>query len=112
MIPKLNPKQMESMMRRMGIKQVDVPANEVLIKTDDKLIRISNPSVTKVNMMGEETFQITGQISEEEQDTAPELSEEDIQTVVAQTNASPEQAKAVLEKNEGDIAKAILELKS
>jgi len=103
---------MESMMKRMGIKQVTVPANEVIIRTDDKLIRISNPSVTKVNMMGEQTFQITGQLSEEALETAPEISEEDVETVVAQTSVSAEDAKAALEKNEGDLAKTILELKS
>ena len=57
-------------------------------------------------MMGQETFQITGDISEESS-----ISEEDIKMVVEQTSVSEEQAKESLEKNNGDIAKTIMELK-
>ena len=56
MIPGMNPGQMRKMMQRMGIQQQEIDASEVIIKTPDKNIIISNPSVTKVNMMGQETF--------------------------------------------------------
>lgn len=111
MFPGMNPRKMQQMMKRMGIKQVDIPATEVIIKTEGKEIVITNPSVAKVNMMGQETFQISGNISEREISSEPSITEDDINTVVSQTNASPEAAKKALEENKGDIAAAILALK-
>ena len=84
MIPGLNPRKMQQMMKQLGIQQVDIPATEVIIRTEDKEIIISNPSVAKVNMMGQETFQISGVIREEKISSAPEISEDDIGTVMEQ----------------------------
>ena len=36
MIPGMNPKQMSKMMQKMGIKQEEIDAIEVIIKTPDK----------------------------------------------------------------------------
>jgi len=102
---------MQAMMKQMGIQQVEVPATEVIIKTEDKDLIITNPQVSKVNMMGQETYQIVGEVHEQERLTTPDLSEEDIQTVVEQTGCSSEVAKETLEKNQGDLAETILELK-
>ena len=52
-------------MKQMGIKQESLDAEKVTIKTRDKNLVIENPNVVKVNMMGQETFQITGEIREE-----------------------------------------------
>ena len=98
-------------MKRMGIQQTEIPATEVIIKTEEKEIVITNPSVAKVNMMGQENFQISGNIQEREISSEPEINEDDIKTVVDQTGASEEEAKKVLEDNKGDIAAAILSLK-
>ncbi len=111
MMPKMNPRQMESVMRRMGISQVEIPAKEVIIRCDDRIITINNPSVTKVKMMGADTFQIGGEVSESAISAEPEISDDDVDLVVAQTGASKEVAQKALKKNEGDIAKTILELK-
>lgn len=107
MIPGMNPKQMQKAMRRLGIKQEEITAKEVIIKCPDKNIIISNPQVTKVNMAGQETFQIIGDISE-----SSGISEDDIKTVIEQTNCTEEQAKNALEENKGDLAAAILSLKT
>ena len=106
---KINPKQLQAAMQRMGVKQEDIDAQEVIIKTPDADLIIQNPHVVKVNMMGQESFQITGQVQEKR---SVQVSEEDIQTVVDQTGASTEKAKEALEKNKGDIAQTILELGS
>lgn len=95
-------------MRKMGIQQIEIPATEVIIKTKDKKIVISNPSVSKINLMGQETFQILGEAKEEE--LTAEISEEDIKTVIGQTGANKEKAKKALEKSNGDLAEAILSL--
>jgi len=112
MFPGMNPRKMQAMMKQMGIQQVEVPATEVIIRTEDKDLIITNPQVSKVNMMGQETYQIVGEVHEQERVTAPDvISEEDIQTVVEQTGCSETEAKETLEKNQGDLAETILELK-
>ena len=111
MFPGMNPRKMQQMMKQMGIQQVEVPATEVIIKAEDKDLIITNPQVSKVNMMGQETYQIVGEVHEQSKNTTPDLSEEDIQTVMDQTGCSAEEAKTTLEKNQGDLAETILELK-
>jgi nascent polypeptide-associated complex subunit alpha len=107
MFPKLNPKQMEKAMKRMGVQQKEIPATEVIIKTEDKDLIIKDPQVMKVNMMGQESLQITGEIQEIE----TKVKQEDIDTVAEQANVSKEEAQAALEKSNGDLAQAILSLK-
>jgi nascent polypeptide-associated complex subunit alpha len=110
MIPGMNPKQMKQAMKQLGIKQEDVDASQVIIKTSSGDIIINNPSVQKVNMQGQETFQISGDIIRGEVDNTPSISEEDIEMVVSQANCSREEAKAAIEICEGDLAQAIIEL--
>ncbi len=111
MMPGMNPRQMQKAMQRMGIQQQEVDnAEQVIIKCADKQIVIDNPSVSKVNMMGQETWQILGEAREESLDTTPEINEEDIETVVEQAGCSVEEAKKALEENNGDIAATIMQL--
>jgi nascent polypeptide-associated complex subunit alpha len=105
---KINPKQMEKVMRQMGVKMEQVEAEEVLIRTAGKTIVISSPQVSRVNMMGQETFQITGEISERPNE---KFSAEDVRMVMDRTGATEEQARAALEET-GDLAEAIVRLKS
>ncbi len=111
-MPGMNPGQMRKMMQRMGIQQNEIEAETVIIKTADKDIIITEPSVIKVNMMGQETFQISGQITERAADSEPELSEEDIKTVMEQAGVDKDKAEEAIKKNGYDLAKAIMELTS
>ncbi|MFH2028215.1 MAG: nascent polypeptide-associated complex protein [Nanoarchaeota archaeon] len=111
MIPGMNPRMMKQAMKRMGIQQQDIEATEVIIRTPDKDLVINNPQVAKVNMMGQETFQITGEVEERELSVKAEINEEDIGTVMAQTGVDEETAKKSIEENEGDLAAAIMSLK-
>lgn len=104
---KLNPKQIEKAMKRMGIQSQEIEAEEVIIKTRDKDIVIHSPQVARVNMMGQDTFQISGDISEAPKE---KFSADDIQMIVDQTGATEDQARQALEET-GDIAEAILKLK-
>lgn len=97
-------------MKQLGIRQVDIPATEVIIKCDDKNIIISNPSVAKVNMMGQETFQISGDI-EEVDHSESNISDDDIKTVMEQADVDEETAKEALEEHDGDLAETIIALK-
>ena len=72
MLPGMNPKQMAKVMKQMGIQSEDVDAEEVIIKTADKNIIVSNPSVTRIKMKGQETFQVMGEVSEQTAEPEPQ----------------------------------------
>ena len=105
MIPGINPKQMQAVMKQMGMSQTDIDALRVIIeKSDGNKIVINNPSVTKIKMQGQETFQISGDVSEESG-----FSEDDIKVIIEKTKCSEKEAKKALEET-GDLAEAILKL--
>lgn len=108
MLGGLNPKKMQGMMKQLGISQEEIPAERVIIEKNDgsKLI-IEKPSIQKIKMQGQESFQISGDVQEGE---AEKFSEDDIKTVVEKTGCTHDQALKVLESTNGDLAEAILEL--
>ena len=112
MFPGMNPREMQKAMKRLGIKQEEIDAELVIIKTSDKDLIIRNPQVSRVNMMGQETFQISGEIEEAEKNTKAEISDEDITTVIDQANCSREDAIGALEEANGNIAEAIMKLQN
>ena len=96
---------MQAAMKQMGISQEDISATKVIIEKDDGKIVIENPSVVKMKVQGQESFQISGDVKEESE----EISEQDIKTVMEKTGTNEEEARKTLEKT-GDLAEAILEL--
>ena len=110
MIPGMNPRQMKQAMKRLGMQQEEIDAVEVIIKCRDRNIILSNPSVTKMNMMGQENFQVAGEYREESIDTTPEVSDDDIQTVMQQAKVSREEAQEAIEQANYDLADAIMKL--
>ena len=111
MMPNINPRMMRQAMKRMGIQQQEIDASEVIIRCSDKDIIVTNPSVSKVNMMGQQTFQISGNIQERAKEVAAEISRDDIKMVAEQADVSEKEAERALKEAEGDIAAAILKLK-
>ncbi len=109
MFPGMNPKDLQKAMKKLGIKQEEIDATEVIIKCPDKDLIIRNPQVSKVNAMGQETLQITGDIEER---SAQKFTEDDVKTVASQAKVSEAKAREALEKNNGDLAKSILELQN
>jgi nascent polypeptide-associated complex subunit alpha len=110
MMPGMNPRKMNQMMKKMGISQTDIEATEVIIRTEDKEIIIANPQVSKVNMMGQMTYQVVGEAIERNLDTTPDINEDDVQTVMDQTGASEEDVRKAIEDADGDLAEAIMSL--
>jgi nascent polypeptide-associated complex subunit alpha len=110
MMPGVNPRQMKQMMQRMGIQQQEIEATEVIIRTPEKEIVIHSPSVMKVNMMGQKSYQISGEETERSVDAAPEISDEDVKTVADQAGVSEKEARKAIEEAGGDLAQAILDL--
>ena len=103
----LNPKKMQALMKQMGMSQEEINASKVIIEKEGNNIIINNPSVIKIDVQGKESFQITGDVSEEAEEVG--ISEDDIKTIVEKTGKSEEEAREALEKT-GDLAEAILEL--
>lgn len=110
MIPSMDPRMMKQAMKRLGIRQEEIEATEVIIRLHDKEIIIPQPTVSRISMGGEETWQIMGEAEERELRKEPEISEEDINTVVEQTGVSRDEAKDSIEKHKGDLAAAIMDL--
>ncbi|RLG21977.1 nascent polypeptide-associated complex protein [Candidatus Micrarchaeota archaeon] len=106
MIPTLNPRQMERLMKQMGIKNENISAKRVVIETDSGKLIIENPQVMKVMMAGNESFQISGEVREEKEEN------NDVKIIMEKTGKSREEAEKALEECGGDIAEAILRLSS
>lgn len=108
MFPGMNPKMLKKAMKQMGMKQEDLDAEEVIIKLKDKELIIRNPQVAKVEVMGQETYQVSGSVEERDLE---KFKEEDVETVKNQANCSEEEAKKALEETDGNIAESIIRLK-
>ena len=103
---KMNPKQMQQMMKQLGIKSEELPAEKVIIEAKGKRIVIENPQINVVEMQGQKTYTIMGEAREE-----AGASEEDVKLVMEQSGATKKQAEEALKKSNGDIAEAITQLK-
>ena len=110
MFPGVSPREMQKAMKRLGIRQEEIDAELVIIKTHDKDFVIRNPQVSKVNMMGQETFQVVGSLEEVEKDSKSEISEDDVATVTQQTSCTRAEAIEALDESNGNLAEAILKL--
>ena len=110
----IDPRKMQAMMKQMGINQEEIAANRVIIEKSDGRIIIENPTVVKIKAAGAETFQVSGDIKEEDvtEEAEEEKLEADIASVMDQTGVSREIAALELEKNEGDLAETIIALTS
>jgi nascent polypeptide-associated complex subunit alpha len=107
----INQKQMEMAMKKLGIKTENIAADEVIINGPKKIV-IKQPQVTMMDMKGQKTFQIVGTVEESEAAAEPSIKDEDIKLVMEKTGADEAAAKAALEKSNGDIAEAIMNLTS
>lgn len=101
-----DPKKLEKMMKKLNMNVKQVNAEEVVIKTGEKDIVISDPEIMIVNTMGKDIYQITGSVSEKNH-----TNEDDIKTVMEKTGKDRETVVKKLEELDNDLAKAIMELK-
>ncbi|MCE5215281.1 MAG: nascent polypeptide-associated complex protein [Methanobacterium sp.] len=110
----MNPKQLKQMqraMKQMGMDMKDVNGvTEVIIKFKDKELLIKNPKVNLMDFMGQQTYQITGKVKEQEIEVELEIPDDDVELVSAQTGASKEKALETLKETKGDLAEAIMRL--
>ncbi len=104
----IDPRQLQRMMKQMGINTEEVNANRVIIEQNDKIIILKNPKVVKIDAKGNVSFQITAT----EIETRENIPNEDIELVAKQANVDISTAKKALEETNGDVAEAIMKLKS
>lgn len=107
MLPGMDPKNMQKVMKQMGIKSDEIPATKVTIELKDggRLI-VFEPNVVQIEMQGQKSFQVSGKVSEEQ-----DAGEDDIKMVMEAAGCSREEAQNALRETNGDIAEAILHLK-
>jgi len=107
MLPGMDPKNMQKMMKQMGIKSNEIGSTKVTIELKDggRLV-VFEPQVVQIEMQGQKTFQVSGKVSEEQ-----EAGEDDIKMVMESAGCSREEAINALRETKGDIAEAILRLK-
>ena len=115
MLPgRMNPRQMNQMMKRLGINIKEIEnVKKVIIETDSKKYIIDNAEVTIMDAQGQKTYQVTGKARIVTQEESPEeeaIPKEDIDLVAEQSGKSMTEAKKALEETKGDIAEAILKL--
>ena len=71
---RMNPRMMKKLQKQLQNSTEEIDATEVIIRTKDKEIYFSNPSVSSMNMMGQQSYQIVGEPQERgldgEEDTA------------------------------------------
>ncbi|HLD76285.1 MAG TPA: nascent polypeptide-associated complex protein [Candidatus Norongarragalinales archaeon] len=105
----MDPKQMASLMRQMGIKNEPVDCERVeIIKTDGSKILVQNPQVILIEMKGQKSFQVSGEVSDV---GSNEKEETDADLVMKETGCSRQEAQIALDEAGGNLAEAILKLK-
>ena len=107
MIPGMNPKQMQAMLKQLGMKMDNISATQVVIKTDTGDITINNPQVVKTTMKGQVVYQVSGNVDE------ATFNEEDVKLVMDQTGIQDrKKVEKALQESNGEVVEAIMKLKS
>ena len=108
---RMNPRQMNQMMKRFGINVKEIEnVQRVIIQTDKNEYIFDEAEVTMMDAQGQRTYQIVGKprIVEKKE----EILKDDVKLVMEQTGKSESEARKALEETKGDIAEAIMKLKS
>ena len=112
---RMNPRMMKKLQKQLQNSTEEIDATEVIIRTKEKELYFSNPSVSAMNMMGQQSYQIVGEPEEREIGSSGEttnIPNEDIELVASQAGVSTEKAKEALEECNGEPAEAIIKLMS
>ncbi|MHA1709642.1 MAG: nascent polypeptide-associated complex protein [Candidatus Baldrarchaeia archaeon] len=127
MIPrKISPRMLRKLMKQMGLKIVEMSdIREVILKhSDGSETVIRDPQVLAMEASGQRILQITGRFEkiearteevatlEEERGSELEISPEDVQLVAEQAGVSEKEARNALIETGGNLAEAILLLRS
>ncbi len=108
---KVNPREANRMMQRMGmqVQQLD-DVTRVIMETPNKRIVIENPEVATVTVQGQTIYQVGGG-SVKEEAAGGQASADDAKLVASQAGVSQQEAAEALRQSGGDLAHAIVLLK-
>ncbi|SVE36928.1 uncharacterized protein METZ01_LOCUS489782 [marine metagenome] len=112
---RMNPRMMKKLQKQLQNATEEIDATEVIIRTKEKELYFSNPSVSAMNMMGQQSYQIVGEPEERglgDSEETTSIPNEDIELVASQAGVSLEDAKTALEECNGEPAEAIIKLMS
>ena len=117
---RMNDRQMKQAMKKMGIKQAPVEdVTEVIIRTKNNEIVITDADVICVEMAGTKNYQVSGKeairaLSADGSDAPAPVSfaEEDVELVMSQTQCDRDKAVEALMAVDGQPAEAILKIMS
>ncbi|MCS7126767.1 MAG: nascent polypeptide-associated complex protein [Thaumarchaeota archaeon] len=123
---RVSPRALRRMQERLlsssGISMNELGEARVLIELGERRIRLEGVTVVELEGPMGKVYQLVGgreveevAVSEEVQATAasvPEVSDEDVALVAAQAGVSEEEARRALIEAGGDLARAILSLRS
>lgn len=112
---RMNPRMMKQLQKQLARATDEIDATEVIIRTREKELVFTNPSVSAVDMMGQKSWQVVGEPEERplggaSTGTGPTIPEEDVALVASQAGVSPEAARAALTTCNGEPAEAIIKL--
>ena len=106
---RINPKQMNQMMRKLGISVKEIEnVEKVIIQTDTREYIFDGAEVTIMDAQGQKTYQIVGRPRVVERKEG--IPKEDIELIMEQTGKTAEEAEKALEDTKRDIAEAIMKL--
>lgn len=129
-----NSRQLEQMMKQMGIDFESVDAEEVVITTSDgEELVFDGVEVNRMSGQGQVIYQVMGEpdtrsesvgstaeestenateqeVEEQEESLETQIEEDDVELVALRANVSDEVAREALEENDGDLADAIAQL--
>jgi nascent polypeptide-associated complex subunit alpha len=122
-LKKMSQRELKRMMRRAGISVEPIEGVErvEIHLGGDEVIVVNNPAVTKMQVSGQTTFQVIGEeitrdkraaVEREMVEAAAKIPEEDVLLVAQQAGVGTEEARNALEMTGGDLAQAILLLRS
>jgi nascent polypeptide-associated complex subunit alpha len=108
---RINPREANRMMQRMGmqVKQID-DVTRVIIESASRRIVIDAPEVAIVSVQGQTVYQVGGGRAREEGLSSP-TGQDDAKLVASQAGVSVEEATNALRESSGDLAQAIILLK-
>jgi len=102
----INQRMLNQFMKQMKVENID--ASRVIIeKTNGEKLIINNPKVVKMGLQGQESYNISGEVTLEKKE---DISEEDVKLVMEKTGKSREEVISALKEHNGDIAETILNL--
>lgn len=108
---KFSPREIRRLMQKAGMAVETLEGvEEVVIKLVDRSLVIRNPQVSLIKVAGQSVYQVLGEVCEVLEEVA--IPDEDVQLVASQAGVCLEEARRALKETKGDLARAILMLKS